>query len=383
MRICLYTETALPMLGGQELAVDALARQFQARGYGVVALAPPPRRPLKVDDRALPYRVVRHPRLISTRHGVQWYRWFLYRLHREFAFDVLHCHSVYPTGFLGVLARARLNVPVVITSHGGDIVESGRLLRKPALPERFALATREADALVAMSGFVHEGYRRLHPEATAHDIPNGVDVVAYALPAPRPAELPVDIAPRNYLLFLGRLSRRKGADILIDAVAAMKASPRLLLAGDGRERAMLEQRTAALGLGDRVRFLGQVTGPAKTWLVQNAIATVMSSREWEAFPLVVLESFAAGTPVIATRIPGLRELVAHGHTGWLVDPESPQALAQTLRDVAADREATRRVGEAARNHAQAYDWSAIAARHLALYDKVIARRANARGEISA
>ena len=381
MRICLYTETALPMLGGQELTVDALARQFKARGHDVVVLAPTPRSPLRADDGALPYRVVRHPRFISTRYGVAWYRWFLHRLHRRFAFDVLHCHSVYPTGYLGVLSRERLNAPVVITSHGGDVDEGSRLLRKPGLPGRHAFAVKEADALVAISGFVRDGYRRLHPGATPRDIPNGVDVTAYAQSTTRPINFAADIAPREYFLFLGRLSRRKGVDVLLDALATLSEAerPRVLLAGGGEERAELEQRSVALALGDRVRFLGQVTGPAKIWLLQNAIATVLPSRDWEAFPLVVLESFAAGTPVIVTRIPGLRDLVEPGRTGWLAEPESPRALGLALHDIAADVPGAKRMGETARDHTKAHDWTLVAARYLALYDEVIERGATRHG----
>ena len=94
MRICLYTETALPKMGGQEVVVDALARHFQELGHGVMVLAPHPRLPLRARDQALPYPVMRHPRFYSTRRFVSWYHWFLLRLHRTFRPDVLHCHSL-------------------------------------------------------------------------------------------------------------------------------------------------------------------------------------------------------------------------------------------------------------------------------------------------
>src|SRR2546423_4153299 len=95
MRICFYTETALPKLGGQEMVVDSLARQFTAMGHEVLVLAPHPRRPLRADDSGLPYRVMRHPRFYSTQRFVSQYRWFLLRACRDFRPDVLHCHSLY------------------------------------------------------------------------------------------------------------------------------------------------------------------------------------------------------------------------------------------------------------------------------------------------
>jgi glycosyltransferase involved in cell wall biosynthesis len=378
MRICLYTETALPMLGGQELVVDALARQFLTRGHEAVVLAPPPRSPLRADDGTLPYRVVRHPRFISTRRFLPLYRRFLTRLHRSFPFEVLHCHSAYPTGYLGVLAQKECGFPVIITSHGGDINEGNQVLYKPGVRERFVVALHGADALVAISSFTRDGFARLAPGCEVHDIPNGVDTAAFAAPAPRPAALPPEIQSKAFLLFLGRLSIRKGVDVLLDALATVPAAarPLVVLAGSGAERAALDARCMRLGVVEATRFLGQVTGPAKTWLLQHAIATVIPSRDWEAFPLVILESFAAGTPVIAPRIPGLRELVTPGRTGWLVEPEAPAELSQALREAIADPARAARMGEAARSDAQAFDWSVVAGRYLALYEKTIARVRN-------
>src|SRR5215469_11609164 len=124
MRICLFTETALPKVGGQEFVVDALARQFQAQGHEVVVLAQYPRRPCLVEDHLLPYRVVRHPRFVSTWRCIGWYRHFLTALYRKFPFDVLHCHSLHPCGYLGTLCKQRFNASLVITSHGNDVREN-------------------------------------------------------------------------------------------------------------------------------------------------------------------------------------------------------------------------------------------------------------------
>src|SRR5207253_10824191 len=105
MRICLYTDTALPKMGGQEMVVDALAREYLALGHEPIVLAPRPRRPLHPQDGDLAYPVVRHPRFFSTRLFVSWYRWFLQRLYRRRPFDVLHCHVIYPPSYLAALSR--------------------------------------------------------------------------------------------------------------------------------------------------------------------------------------------------------------------------------------------------------------------------------------
>src|SRR5260370_36866319 len=76
MRICIYTHTALPLVGGQEMVIDALAREFTRMGHDLVVLAPRPTRFARLGDEDLPYRVARHPRFIS-KHLVGWYRWWL------------------------------------------------------------------------------------------------------------------------------------------------------------------------------------------------------------------------------------------------------------------------------------------------------------------
>lgn len=376
MRICLYTETALPKLGGQEVVVDALARQFVTLGHEPVVLAPYPRRPLRADDAGLPYRVVRHPRFFSTHWFVSWYRWFLLRLFRRQHFDVLHCHGLYPPGYLAALCRARLNVPMVITSHGGDVAEGNRRLAR--LHDRFAQGLAAADALVAISRFTRAGFQRLCPQARRIvDIPNGVDLEALSRPASRPAHLDASIKPGGYALFVGRLKPRKGVDVLLEALAHLPANGevQLVIAGDGEDRPRLEALARQLGVAGRVRFVGQRTGAEKTYLLQNALFSVVPSRVSEAFGLVVVESYAAGLPVVASRLAGLADLVEPKRTGYLVAPEAPGELAAAMQRLYSQPARRWAMGTRARQIAQGLDWRAVALRHLELYEELLTDRA--------
>ncbi len=327
MRICLYTGTALPKLGGQEAVVDALARQFVSLGHEPFVLAPRPRLPLRPNDQSLPYPVIRHPRFYSTRRFVSWYRAFLIRAQKRHHFDILHCHDVYPTGYLAALTRDCLSIPLIITSHGGDVRDGNLRLSKPAMRPRFIRAIVAADALISIGRFTHEGFLKLGAsENRIVTIPNGVDLAPFKEQVARPSELDSSITAGDYLLFLGRLSLRKGVDTLLDALASIPANGnvQLVIAGSGDERATIEKKIDQLNLSGRVRLVGRVAGASKTWLLQNARSTIMPSRGWEAFPLVVLESYAAGTPVIGTRIAGLEDIIHHEQTGLLVPPESPK-----------------------------------------------------------
>lgn len=396
MRLCLYTESALPMIGGQEFVVDALARQFVALGHEVVVLAPWPRHRLRTDDASLPYPVERHHRFISTHRFVDWYRRYLAKVHRRYRFDVLHCHSVYPAGYLAVRSPLTAEVPLAITSHCGDVCPANRVLAKPGVLGRYSLALRRADAAIAINRFTERRFRELCPSVRRIErIPNGADFHRFALPVPRPRCLDPAIQPRRYFLFLGRLVHRKGVDLLLDALALAKANGRLpaVIAGDGPDRSALISHAARLGLlrsarcsaslgsdslaekpgpDSRVRFIGPVHGTAKTWLLQNALCTVIPSRISEGFPLVLLESWAAGRPVIGTQIPGLRDLIDSHRTGILVPPDSPQDLAHALAGAIADGDRLDRLGSRARRLAQDHDWRHVAAAHLALFEELLA-----------
>jgi glycosyltransferase involved in cell wall biosynthesis len=382
MRICLYTETAVPMLGGQALVVDALARQFVDLGHEVVVLAPRQRRAGPTDDAALPYSLVRHPRVYSTRWFVRWYGWWLRSLHRRHRFDIVHCHSTYPQGYVAAACRATADVPLVITSHGSDLDPVSLLHRKPQLRKRYVAALRRADAVVAVSSAVEVNFRALWPAVRVVRIPNGVEVSRSTADVLRPVQLPAGAVAGEYVLFMGRLQPRKGADLLLDAfaIAARDNAVSLTIAGEGSEQAALQERTAELGLQSRVQFVGRVEGDTKTWLLRHSLCSAIPSRISEGFPLSLLESYAAGRPVIGTRVPGLEELIDPGHTGLLVAPEATDELAAAIGTLIGNRTQADVMGSTAHRAARDYDWRIIARRHLELFEELIAGRTTRRAE---
>jgi teichuronic acid biosynthesis glycosyltransferase TuaC len=374
MKICLYTETAVPMLGGQALVVDALARQFCRLGHDAVVLAPRQRHAGNADDDSLPYRLERHPRVFSTRWFVRRYGRWLEKLHREKVFDVIHCHSTYLNGYVAATCESLAGVPLVITSHGSDLDPMSLLHRKPQLRERYVAAVRRADALVAVSGFVEDQFRQLYPKPRHIErIPNGVDLSRFSSEAPRPADLHPAIHSGEYLLFMGRLDPRKGVDLLLDAFCRLEKRDglTLVIAGKGADEENLRNRAAEMNLADRIHFLGRVDGDAKTWLLANALCNVIPSRVSEAFPLTLLESYASGRPVIGSRIPGLRDLINPGSTGLLVEPDDAADLARALREAVDNRQLMDAFGREALGAVGGFDWSRIAERHLELYGKLI------------
>ena len=145
----------------------------------------------------------------------------------------------------------------------------------------------------------------------------------------------------------------------------------LVVAGRGPEGPALQALTARLGLSRQVHFVGQTAGQQKLWLLQNGLCMIVPSRTWEAFGVVVVESLAAGRPVIASQLPGLADLIQPGQTGLLVPPESPQD-SPTRSGKSPDPQRADAWGQAARRFVQPFDWRNIARRHLDLFDELIA-----------
>jgi phosphatidylinositol alpha-mannosyltransferase len=398
MRICLYTTTLLPKIGGQELAVHALSEELARQGHAVTVLSPTPRRPLVADDARQSYRVVRHPRFVSTRWFVPFYGRFLRSLAASNGgFDVVNTHDAYPTGWLAVRNRAAIGAPVVITSHGGDLNEGNVRIVKPGVLDRCAEAIAGADALVSIGRFTEANFQRVAREAKLRlplttpmtTIPNGVHLeefsggaaaassaaaAAGAAGGAGKSEKPAGAGHGPFVLFMGRLHRRKGVDVLLRAVHRRR-DLRLLIAGAGEEAASLEALAGELGLieSQQVKFLGSVVGPGKNWLLRNARAVLIPSRGWEGCPLVALETAAAGRPVIASCIPGVEDLVADGQTGRLVPEGHDAALASAIGELWDDPAKADAWGAAAAIRVQRYAWPRIAREYVQMYQEAIAR----------
>jgi len=373
MRICLYTDTALPKLGAQEIAVDALARAYTLLGHQPVVLAPWPKHGVSAVQ--VPYPVLRHPRFFSSHFLTAWYRWFLQSHYERYPFDVLHCHGVYPPSYLAALSRSLIPTPIVVTSYGGDVDERSARLKRPFVLERIIEGLQSADALVAVNPFTRDRLARLCPEAASNivEIPNGVDVANFARRSARPDRFDADIVPGMYAIFSGRLKYGNGVDVLLQALARTPANGQvqLVVLGDGEDRALLEILTEQLDLRARVRFLSSVANSSKPYLLQNARFGVVSARQRNAAGPAILEGYAAGLPMIATDVPGCGELVRPDRTGLIVPSDAPDELAEAMTRLFADDDLVARLGDGASAYAKSFDWQIIAERHLALYRSLL------------
>jgi glycosyltransferase involved in cell wall biosynthesis len=221
---------------------------------------------------------------------------------------------------------------------------------------------------VAVSEYMADRIRAVHPGARIHVVYPGVAasppaVVATADPPAVAGEGDRASAAENpepapSILYLGRLqASAKGLDLLLGALGKLAQgvpAVRLVVAGDGPDRAEVESLARSLGLAERVTFVGRVEGEQKWELLRHASVVAVPSR-YESFGLVVLEALAAGTPVVGFQLPSLKEIVTPD-CGILVAPFDVDALAEALRATLCDPGRRERMGAVARSRAERFNW---------------------------
>jgi len=239
---------------------------------------------------------------------------------------LLHAHGPRGIFWSALLRPLRRGRPAIATVHELELTGAHDPLRRRIYRpiERWSLARH--DVLLAVS---EDLARRLRERARI--APERVRVVpncSSALLGPAP-----EIAPRSadgYAVIAARLEPVKGVDLLLDAWARLRARGQaisLRILGEGSARATLERQAAALGLGGLVRFEGFVSDPIP--VIAGAALYVAPSR-MEGLPGSVIEAMALGAAVVATRVGGNIDVLGNVAPEWLVEPESPAALASAI-----------------------------------------------------
>jgi teichuronic acid biosynthesis glycosyltransferase TuaC len=263
-------------------------------------------------------------------------------LRREFPFDLVHAHNAVPAG--DAVRRARLDVPVVVSVHGGDVLHTARRgARGRAAVEK---ALRAARLTLANS----RGIERLAADHGAREtrvVHLGAEV------SPRARALPDEPT----LVTVGHLvERKRHADVIraLPAVAERHPDVRYVVIGGGPERAALAELARSLGVGDRVDLRGQLTPDAALVEVRSASLFVMPSTD-EALGVAYLEAMGAGVPAIAARgEPGPEDIAAAGPGIELVPAGDVPALAERIGALLADPEALRAASDRARETVAAH-----------------------------
>ena len=302
-------------------------------------------------------------------------------LERLDGYDVVHSHH-WMSGVAALDWAHRLGIPHVQSFHS-VAAPQGRPLadgEPPESPDRVpgeARVARMSDAIAAIS--VAEARTVVErcgadPERV-HVISPGVDLDLFRPMRPEEdawsPEPPVD--GRGYVLFAARLQPLKGPDLALRALAHVEKwlRPRLVVAGDYSEdfadyRRSLVELVGRLGLEPDVTFVGPLDRPELARVVRGARLLLVPSHS-ETFGLVALEAAASGVPVVASAAGGLREAVAHGETGQLMDSREPEEWGRAMTMLLSPGGPAERMAIASRIHARRYEWDWSARRLGALY----------------
>ena len=296
-------------------------------------------------------------------------------------FDLIHLHYPYIFGAELTLAASRLHsTPLLLTYHNR--------LEEERLPKRalFAVYNRALEPLMLRASVRVLAVRRdhlisRHPRFALSErvaeLPNGVDTELFRPHDTRTCRidlgLPLDAPVALFVGALDRAHQSKNVGGLLRAFAAFSTrAGHLLIVGGGDLVSELTTLAEHLGIGPRVHFLGQRAPADLPPLYSASDVTVLPSVKQESFGLVLIESMACGTPVIATDLPGVRAVVEQGVDGLLVPPGDAGALTQALSAMLADPEEARVMGCAGRAKVvREYRWEVIGDRLEALYRETV------------
>lgn len=293
---------------------------------------------------------------------------------RQRGADVL-CTSGYKPDVIGWRAARRAGIPVIAVSHGWTAATLK--VRANELLDRLVL--RWMDAVVCVSAAQAKRVRRaMVPRRKIVVIPNAISADAFvaAEPAYRPLLLKMfPRPPRQIVGAAGRFSPEKNFALFIDAAARVAVEfpdVGFVLFGDGPLRASLTAQIARLNLADRF-VLGGFSADLGNFLPLLDLAVLSSTTE--GLPVILLETFAAGVPMVATAVGGVPEVLEDGRSGFLVPSGDVAALAGRMMDALRDDDARRAMGAYAREHVRRYfSFTQQVERYQALFARVAGKR---------
>lgn len=248
-------------------------------------------------------------------------------IHRLWKIECLDAHYVYPDGFAAVLLGKYLGIPVIVSARGSDI---NLLSRFRTVRSMIRWTLQQSAAVISVSQALKDSMIGLGANGDRiHVVPNGVDATRFqpmiSSEARRNLSLPSD---GPILVSVGNLIPSKGHELVIRALALLKNKglrPQLYILGEGSHRDTLEELAKQLGLGETIHFVGKRPNEElRSWFSAATVSCLASSRE--GWPNVVTESLACGTPVVATRVGGVPEILHSEELGLIVD--------QTIESVA-------------------------------------------------
>ncbi len=378
MKIVLITDLYLPNIGGVEMVVHNLAKQYTNKGHKVTIIA------------------ARTPRNLPSREvidGIDIYRldfilpalrlksifgflilgiianikllWLLKRIKPE----IINAHFIYANGSYTLLSKKLLKYSLVVSVHGNDVQQF------PYESKTCKLVLKEllnsADFVTGCSRSLLNDASQIAPEIQnkSQPIPNGIDLQEFESEEKY-------LRARPYIFSIGRFVHKKGFDILIKAfkqVADKKPDIDLIIAGTGEDWQKCVNLVVELDLKERVKLPGFIGRDEVIRLYKSCEYFVLPSRR-EPFGITNLEAMASGKAIIAADVDGVPEIIRNGENGILFKPEGINELTEKMLWLFKNNEIKENMGRCGRFLVEKkYDWKSIADRYIKIYETNVRR----------
>jgi glycosyltransferase involved in cell wall biosynthesis len=295
-------------------------------------------------------------------------------------FDLIHAHFAYALGYAAARAGRRFNLPVVVTAHGSDInFYTRRTLRNWAAAGFTIWGVRHASAVTVVSADLKKKVLALNvPADRITIIPAGIrETIFFPRGEKKSLRQQLRLAEKDVLLlFVGNLLPVKGLEFLLTAfahVGKQRSGVKLVVVGSGKLESSLKQLAQKLGLERNLTWAGKKSHEEIPLWMNAADFLVLPSLS-EGYPMVVLEALACGTPVIASRVGGIPEILVSPDFGVMVPSRDSDALAHAILAAVEQKWDTGKLVA----YAHANTWTERAQRFLKVYQNVLAPRAENR-----
>lgn len=372
--------------GGMNVYVLQLAREFAAKGYEVDVFTrfhdPADPKIVELEDGARVIHLDAGPLDAAKEDLFNYIPMFIRELYdfqrsEEIRYDMIHSHY-WLSGRVGMALSREWNVPHATTFHTLAKTKLRARVgeREPQLRQDIeALVMSDADGIVVSTEEEKHDVISLYnaPPHKVEVIPAGVNLDMFSPVEQDYARRELSIEEENVILYVGRIEPLKGIDILLRAVPLLECTSdlRVLVVGGNpsgdTEMERLKTISEELGIRDSVTFTGPVPQDRLPSYYSAADVNVLPSHA-ESFGLAALEAMACGTPVVVSRVGGLKTFVDNAKTGYLVPWRCPEAFAQRLDMLLASPDLRDAMGRAAREKALSMGWGHVTDRMLDYYD---------------
>jgi glycosyltransferase involved in cell wall biosynthesis len=375
-RIALVASSYHPHVGGVESHVRHVAAELRRAGTTVEVWTVDRGEGLGVTEldgtvvRYLPTPMPARSVGALARFGVvgprAWHAWR--SAFRAFRPSLLHVQCFGPNGVYAAALARQTGTPLVLSAHGETFMDDHDVFTTSALMRGGLRRTiAAAAATTGCSEQVLVDLRDRFGLVGGSVVPNGVGPVP-TTPSQGTSPDALDLDGATVVLGIGRLETSKGFDLLVEAFAGVDPSlgATLVLGGDGSQRETLRALGRRLGLVDLVRFVGTLDeAGVDTWMRRAEVVVVPSRRE--AFGIVALEAWRAGTPLVATSLGGPASFVTDGVDGVLVDPVNTGALVHAIESLLRDPGRRAALSSAGQQSVGRYTWKAVTDAYESIY----------------